>query len=75
MDVQLIIQIVQIISGVILVTLILLQKSEAGVGGAFGGGSEEVGVSKRRGAERVMFFLSITFLLIFLGSVIVGLIY
>lgn len=76
MDIEFIIQVVQILSAVVLVALILLQKSEAGVGGAFGGGGDtESGVARRRGADKVLFVLSIIFLFLFLASVFAALLY
>lgn len=52
-----ILPIIQIILSVILVAGILMQSSAAGLGGAIGGGSDNVdaGYHTRRGAEKVLF--------------------
>jgi protein translocase SecG subunit len=50
----------QIVLSVVLVALILLQRSGAELGGAFGGGDGGGGtLYTRRGAERVIFFTTI----------------
>ena len=50
----------QIILSVILIALILLQRSGAELGGAFGGGDGSGGtLYTRRGAEKVMFYATI----------------
>ena len=49
----------QIILSVILVLAILLQQSDAGVGGALGGSSNEGFHHTRRGFEKFLFYLSI----------------
>jgi len=49
----------QIIISVVLVTAILLQQSEAGVGGAFGGSDGGSFHHTRRGFESFLFYLSI----------------
>ena len=43
----------------LLITLILLQKTGAGVGGAFGGGDFSSGFHTRRGFEKMLFRLTI----------------
>jgi protein translocase SecG subunit len=50
----------QIIFSVILVTAILLQQSEAGVGGALGGSDNASFHHTRRGFEKFLFYLSIS---------------
>ena len=50
---------VQIILSVILVLVIMLQQSGAGVGGALGGGDTNTFHSTRRGFEKFLFYLSI----------------
>ena len=74
MDTELIVQIVQAVSGVLLIVSILMTRSEAGVGGAFGGGevSDSAGV-KRRGAEKILFIITIVLSLTFVGSMVVPL--
>lgn len=49
----------QIILSVILVTTILLQQSEAGLGGALGGSDTASFHHTRRGFEKFLFYLSI----------------
>lgn len=50
---------IQISFSVLLITLILLQKTGAGVGGAFGGGDFGSGFHTRRGFEKTLFRLTI----------------
>lgn len=59
-----IITIIQIVVSVLLITVILLQQSDAGVGGVFGGGGEVYGV--KRGAEKVLFRITIILAALFL---------
>lgn len=49
----------QISLSVLLIALILLQKTGAGVGGAFGGGDFSSGFHTRRGFEKTLFRLTI----------------
>lgn len=63
-------QILHIIAGISLVVLVLLQSSKGGLGAAFGGG--EV-YRTRRGAERVVFTLTIATSVIFLLTSIITL--
>jgi preprotein translocase subunit SecG len=62
---EFILDIIQVIVGILLVITILLQSSEGGLGAAFGGG--ETVTSTRRGAEKGLFNLSIIFSIVFLG--------
>lgn len=50
---------IQIGFSVLLIALILLQKTGAGVGGAFGGGDFSSGFHTRRGFEKTLFRLTI----------------
>jgi len=50
----------QIVFSVVLVTAILLQQSEAGVGGALGGSDGGSFHHTRRGFEKFLFYLSIS---------------
>lgn len=50
---------IQIGLSALLITLILLQKTGAGVGGAFGGGDFSSGFHTRRGLEKTLFRLTI----------------
>lgn len=56
--------IAQIIVGIALITVILLQQQSAGLGGAFGGSSGEFFHTKR-GAEKILFNSTIALSLIF----------
>ena len=57
----------QIILSIILIAVILLQQSSAGVGGAFGGGDFSVQHSKR-GLEKVLFFMTIVVAILFAAT-------
>ena len=64
----------QIIFSIILVIIILLQKSESGIGGAFGSGNDGgVTFHKRRGFEQAIFNLTIIFGILLVASLILGL--
>ncbi len=59
---------VQIILSVLLVLGILLQQSEAGLGGAFGGGDGfSSGFHTKRGAERFIFIFTIVVAVLFVA--------
>lgn len=61
-----IISIAHIIVSIILITLILMQNSTAGVGGAFGGADTAGGVQNtRRGAEKQLLNLTVVFAIIY----------
>lgn len=64
---EFILDIVQIITGVLLVASILLQAKGDGLGAGFGGSSGESVVSTRRGAEKGIFIVSIILSIIFIG--------
>lgn len=60
---------VQIVLSVFLVALILLQRSGAELGGAFGGGDGSGGtLYTRRGAEKVIFTATIILAILFVGT-------
>lgn len=64
-----IISIGQIVLSVLLVGGVLLQQSEAGLGGAFGGGDGfSSGHHTKRGAERTIFIATIVFAVLFAVS-------
>lgn len=51
-----ILPIIQIVISILLITAVLLQRSAAGAGGAFGGGdSVDSGYKTRRGFEKTLF--------------------
>lgn len=60
-----IISVVQLVVSVFLVILVLLQQRGAGVGGVFGGGGEVF--TEKRGAEKVLFNLTIATSILFFG--------
>jgi len=64
----------QILLSIILVIVVLLQKSEAGIGGAFGAGNDGgVTFHKRRGFEKFIFAMTIVVGILLVGSLIAGL--
>lgn len=60
--------IIQIILSVILVIAIILQQTGAGVGGAFGGGDGSAINYTRRGAEKMLFRITIVVAILFAAS-------
>ncbi|MBI4415218.1 MAG: preprotein translocase subunit SecG [Candidatus Kerfeldbacteria bacterium] len=65
--------IAQIVLGLILVGLILLQQRGAALGSAFGGSSEFYGT--KRGAEKVIFRATIVVAILFLGLAVANLVF
>ncbi len=58
---------IQIVLSILIVGAILLQRSEASVGGAFGGGDNfSSGFHTRRGFERVLFISTIILAVLFI---------
>ena len=69
------ITIIQIIFALLLIGLILLQKSQEGIEGALGGGFQMASVKqKRRGFEKFIFGATIICTLLFIASIIFSLI-
>ena len=70
------IRVVQIILSVTVIVLILLQARGAGLGSAFGGSSAGSVFKTRRGVERLIFNLTVVFVILFalvsLFSALVG---
>jgi len=62
----------QIILSTLLVGAILLQQSEAGLGGTFGGASGSNPFRTKRGAEKTMFIATIIIAALFVASVILS---
>lgn len=60
-------QIIQIASSVLLVALVLLQKSSADMGSTLGGDGSSF-LQTRRGAERFLFILTAIVAIIFVGA-------
>jgi len=66
---------IQIILAVLLIGGILLQRSEAGLGGAFGGGDGfSSGNYARRGAEKILFRITVALAILFALSAFLALI-
>ena len=63
---------IQILLAVVLVTLILLQPTDADAGGSFGGGGN-ASWHTRRGSEQFIFVLTIIVSVLFVASVIADL--
>ncbi len=60
---------IQIVLSVLLVATILMQKSEAGVGGSFGGSDNfNAGFHTRRGFELKLFYFTIALFILFVIS-------
>jgi protein translocase SecG subunit len=72
MDFRTLLSIIQIVLAALLTTAILLQQRGAGLGSAFGG--EGNVFASRRGAERILFILTIVFAVLFFGAAIAQLI-
>ena len=64
----------QIIFSVILILAILLQQSDAGIGGAFGGGDGGSFHRTRRGFEKFLFYLTIVCGILFALSAFIAII-
>lgn len=67
-----IMSVVQIVLSVILVGLVLLQVKGSGLGSTFGG--EMAFYRTKRGAEKILFYLTIIISVLFLTATIAGLI-
>lgn len=60
---------IQIVLSILLVVTILIQKSEAGVGGSFGGSDNfNAGFHSRRGFEQKLFYFTIAIVILFIIS-------
>jgi len=59
---------VQIALSVLLIGGVLLQQSEAGLGGAFGGDSFSSGHHSKRGSEKVVFITTIIVAVLFVAT-------
>jgi preprotein translocase subunit SecG len=56
---------IQIVLAVLIIASVLMQKSESGVGGAFGGGDNMSAYHTRRGFEKVLFNGTIILIVLF----------
>jgi protein translocase SecG subunit len=60
---------IQIVLSILLVVTILIQKSQAGVGGSFGGNDNfNAGFHSRRGFEQKLFYTTIAIAILFVIS-------
>lgn len=64
---------IQIVLAILLVSAILLQRTGAGVGGAFGGSDAGGSYQTRRGLERTLFQVTIVLAVLFVGSAMLAL--
>jgi protein translocase SecG subunit len=63
---NIVLAIIQIILSLVLIAAILLQNTESGLGGAFGGSDDGSVGHTRRGAEKMMFRATIVIAVIFI---------
>ncbi len=73
MDIISTLPVIQIILAVLLTVSVLLQQSDAGAGGAFGGSDSVSTWKTRRGFEKFLFFFTIVVAILFVASAIVAL--
>ena len=66
------IRIIQIILSVVVIFFILLQVRGAGLGSAFGGNSSGSVFKTRRGVERLVFNITIVFVILFAAVSVLG---
>ena len=70
---KMIINISQIVLGILLVTVILLQRQGSGLSGAFGGDGEFY--HTKRGAEKFLFVSTIVLSVLFFGTALVNVLF
>jgi protein translocase SecG subunit len=63
---------VQLILALLLVIVIVLQRSGAGIEGALGGTESNITHFARRGGEKILFFATIVIAILFVGSAVVS---
>lgn len=68
MSIESLIPYIQIALSVLLIGGVLLQRSEAGLGGAFGGDSFSSGHHTKRGVEKVVFIATIVIAVFFVAT-------
>lgn len=71
---QAILPYIQIVLSVLLVASVLLQQTGTGLGGAFGGDNFSSGFHTRRGAEKILFNVTIVLAVLFGVSAFIALI-
>lgn len=64
---------IQIVLSVVMTGLILLQRSDASLGSAFGG-TDSTSVYTRRGAEKILFYMTIAVSVLFALSALAALV-
>lgn len=67
-----ILPIVQLVLAILLIVLVLLQRSSDGIEGALGGGASNMTYFARRGAERILFISTIVVAVLFAASAILA---
>jgi preprotein translocase subunit SecG len=70
MNLNVVLQVVMIASAILMVIAILLQQRGASLGAGFGGSSELY--TTRRGFDKNLFDVTVVFAVIFIGSIIAG---
>ena len=70
MNLNVVLQVVMIASAILMVIAILLQQRGASLGAGFGGSSELY--NTRRGFDKNLFDVTVVFAVIFIGSIITG---
>jgi protein translocase SecG subunit len=64
---------IQIVVSVLLIAAVMLQRSEAGLGGAFGGDGTMSGFHTKRGFEKVLFVATIVLGVLFVATTVIAL--
>lgn len=73
MELKAILPIIQIVLAVLITVAILLQQSEAGLGGAFGGSDSVSSWRTRRGFEKFLFIGTLVLAILFIVSALLAL--
>lgn len=73
MELKAILPIIQIVLAVLMTAAILLQQSEAGLGGAFGGSDSVSSWRTRRGFEKFLFIGTLVLGVLFIASALLAL--
>jgi protein translocase SecG subunit len=63
---------IQIIISILLIIIVLLQRSHDGLDGAFGGGASVATNFTRRGAEKILFYITLILAILFVISAILS---
>jgi preprotein translocase subunit SecG len=73
MELKAILPIIQIVLAVLVMAAVLLQQSEAGLGGAFGGSDSVSSWRTRRGFEKFLFIATLVLGVLFIASALLAL--